>query len=102
MNSEKELARAVYHALTNNPEDFKIWFWGSACVGNKFSVIMDTFRSNPTIQVHIGQDDRTPKDIADTQRCIEVEVPFWWRRRILRATKTVVARAALNSLKTMS
>ena len=96
---EKELACEVYRALMDHPEGFKIWFWGSACVGKKFSVILDTFRSSPTIQVHVEQDERTPKEVADAQRCIEVEVPFWWRRRILRAAKTVVVRTALNNLK---
>lgn len=95
MRYEIQLAKEAHKELVNHPDNFKIWFWGAACVGNKFSIIMDTLRSSPTIQMHIDQDERTPEEVKESQRCIEVEVPYWWRRKIVKAAKSVVARAAL-------
>lgn len=96
MSADKQpnLFALVHSTLLNQPEAFVLWFNGSACVGPAFTIVIELWRDKPTI-IFKGEPDLIGADLQSAGN-VELEIPFWWRRRIVKAARRVVIRAAMQ------
>lgn len=94
MSADKQpnIFALVHSTLLNQPEAFVLWFNGSACVGPAFTIIIELWRDKPTL-IFKGKADLTGAALQSVGN-IELEIPFWWRWRIVKAARRVVIRAA--------